>query len=203
MLTMHTLEPLCDLPRHFVPCEYRVKWAASDWEKDQAYRLRRAVFCAEQGIFVGDDLDVIDAKAQLIIALSCVGGMSDQVVGTVRIHQSSEDHDSEDHETDSNIWWGSRLAVHPAFRQQGRLGATLIRLAVTSAHARGCQLFLAHVQNQNESMFRRLHWKTLKEEVLHGRPHQLMEADLAHYPPCYDPHTGFVARSSSVNRTRP
>ena len=39
------------------------------------------------------------------------------------------------------LWWGSRLAVHAAFRHHGRIGATLIRLAVCSAHARGCQHF--------------------------------------------------------------
>ena len=35
-----------------------------------------------------------------------------------------------------------------------RLGATLIRLAVASAHARGARLFLAHVQAQNRPIRR-------------------------------------------------
>jgi hypothetical protein len=50
----------------------------------------------------------------------------------------------------SYIEWGSRLAVHPAFRSHGHLGATLIRLAVSRAHAQGCRTFLAHVPSQNE-----------------------------------------------------
>ena len=171
----------------FMPCEFRVKWAATDWEREQALALRRAVFCAEQGIFLGDDRDAIDEHAQLIVAVSCVGGAPDAVVGTVRIHEESPGR-----------WWGSRLAVHAAFRHHGRIGATLIRLAVSSAHARGCRDFLAHVQSQNTPMFERLHWRSLQREALHGRPHDLMQADLAHYAPCSTPDAGFVTRSAGL-----
>jgi hypothetical protein len=52
------------------------------------------------------------------------------------------------------------------------------------------------VQAQNQALFEKLHWQTLKAQVLHGRPHLLMQADLAMYPPCHDPLTGFVSRSS-------
>lgn len=171
----------------FKPCEFRIQWATAGWEQQQAHALRRAVFCIEQGVFVGDDLDAVDAQAQTLVALSCVGGLPDQVVGTVRIHQP-----------EPGLWWGSRLAVHAAFRHHGRIGAGLIRLAVASAHARGCSMFLAHVQQQNAAMFQRLHWQPLKEELLHGRPHVLMQADLAAYPPCVDVYTGYVTRSSSA-----
>ena len=176
-----------DEPPRFVPCEFRVKWAATSWEREQALALRRAVFCAEQGIFPGDDRDAIDDHAQLIVALSCVGGAPDAVVGTVRIHEESPGR-----------WWGSRLAVHAAFRHHGRIGATLIRLAVSSAHARGCQGFFAHVQSQNAAMFERLHWRSLQRETLHGRPHDLMQAELSHYVPCDTPYAGFVTRSTGL-----
>ena len=126
--TDHAHSERADEPFRFVPCEFRVKWAATNWEREQALALRRAVFCTEQGIFLGDDRDAIDDHAQLIVALSCVGGAPDAVVGTVRIHEESP-----------GCWWGSRLAVHAAFRHHGRIGATLIRLAVSSAHARGCR----------------------------------------------------------------
>jgi len=178
---------LLDEPPRFVACEFRVKWAATAWEREQALALRRAVFCAEQGVFLGDDRDAIDDQAQLIVALSCVGGAPDAVVGTVRLHEESPGR-----------WWGSRLAVHAAFRHHGRIGATLIRLAVSSAHARGCQEFFAHVQSQNTAMFERLHWRSLQRETLHGRPHDLMLADLAHYPPCDTPFAGFVTRSTAA-----
>jgi len=176
-----------DESSRFMPCEFRVKWAATSWEREQALALRRAVFCAEQGIFLGDDRDAIDPHAQLIVALSCVGGAPDAVVGTVRVHEESPGR-----------WWGSRLAVHAAFRHHGRIGATLIRLAVSSAHARGCREFLAHVQSQNTAMFERLRWGRLQSETLHGRPHDLMRADLAHYAPCDTPYAGFVTRSTGL-----
>ena len=193
-----TTQQLCDLPTTFTPCEFRVKWADGGWEIDQARRLRRAVFCAEQAVFTGDDIDAIDAHAQPLVALSCVGGMNDQVVGTVRIHRGMNEGMNDD---DSGVWWGSRLAVHPAFRSHSRLGATLIRLAVSSAHARGCHIFLAHVQAQNQALFEKLHWQALREEILHGRPHVLMQADLAHYPPCLDPITGFVTSSHAARHS--
>jgi putative N-acetyltransferase (TIGR04045 family) len=184
---LDTLHPArLDEPSTFVPCEFRIQWAATDWERRRALALRRAVFCVEQGIFPGDDVDAIDPQAQLIVALSLVGGAPDEVVGTVRIH-----------EPEPGLWWGSRLAVHAAFRHHGRIGATLIRLAVSSAHARGCRTFLAHVQSQNVPLFERLHWRALGAETLHGRVHERMQADLAHYPPCHDPYAGFVTRSGA------
>ena len=77
------------------------------------------------------------------------------------------------------------------FRQVGRLGTELIRLAVSTANARGCQTFLAHVQMQNVPLFRRLHWQVLDEVDLHGVRHARMQADLAAYPPCVDPVQGW------------
>jgi putative N-acetyltransferase (TIGR04045 family) len=174
----------------YAPSEFRIKWTTLDWEADQAFRLRRAVFCIEQGIFVGDDRDDIDRHAQQLVAVSCVAGLPDQVVGTVRIHC--------DHE---RVWFGSRLAVHAAFRRYGKIGATLIRLAVSSAHALGCDTFLAHVQSQNVPLFQAMHWDVLAEETLLGRPHHLMQAQLDAYPPCETPQAGFVTLTQLSHRT--
>ena len=171
----------------YAPVEFLVREAAQQWEREQAFALRRAVFCIEQGLFAGDDRDAIDDRAQLLVAMSCIGGMPDQVVGTVRIHAPGP-----------SLWWGSRLAVHPAFRSHGHLGATLIRLAVSRAHAQGCRSFLAHVQSQNEPLFHKLHWRSLGELSIHGRPHVEMQADLAFYPPCHDAASGFVSRARSA-----
>jgi putative N-acetyltransferase (TIGR04045 family) len=170
--------------QHPLYSEYTVKWVTLPWEANEAYALRRRVFCAEQELFEEDDRDEIDDRAQLLVVLGGIGGWHEQVVGTVRIHQESP-----------GLWYGSRLAVDPAFRTQGHLGATLIKLAVSSAHALGCRQFLAHVQAQNEVLFRRLHWLRLGEEMIRNRPHVIMEAQLAHYPPCADPRSGFVVRS--------
>ncbi|WNB74770.1 MSMEG_0567/Sll0786 family nitrogen starvation N-acetyltransferase [Methylomonas koyamae] len=164
--------------------EYLIKFVTQDWEREQMLALRQAVFCEEQGIFAGDDLDDIDKVATPIVAIACLAGMPDRVVGTVRIHQEK-----------LGVWWGSRLAVDRDYRKQGSLGAALIKLAVTSAHAQGCNTFLAQVQARNQLLFRRLHWRSLKEIEVHGRPHYLMQADLDSYPPYADGATGFVATS--------
>lgn len=166
----------------FQASEFRIKFAASRWEHEQAHAVRRAVFCGEQGLFEGDDRDPIDDYAILLVAVSMLGVAADRVVGTVRIH-----------EEEPGLWWGSRLAVDQDHRRIGALGATLIRLAVSSARAMGCHTFLAHVQAQNELLFRRLHWTSLGTVAFHGRPHVKMQADLAHYPPCHSPELGFVA----------
>lgn len=172
------LEPF----KPFLAPGVRVKFATARWEREGAAALRRQVFCAEQGIFVGDDRDATDETAIPIVALSSLGVADDEVVGCVRIH-----------EADLGLWWGSRLAVSPAYRGMGALGTSLIRLAVGAARARGCRRFLAHVQSGNAALFHALHWHTLRETELHGRPHHLMQADLSAYPAIHDPETGFLS----------
>jgi putative N-acetyltransferase (TIGR04045 family) len=68
--------------------EFQVKFATSDWERQEAHALRRAVFCEEQQIFEADDRDQIDDHAIPIVALSMMGVAADNLVGTVRIHQA-------------------------------------------------------------------------------------------------------------------
>ena len=166
----------------FLPSEYRVKFATDAWERRDAAALRRRVFCDEQAIFATDDRDAIDDVAIPIVVISSFGVVSQEVVGTVRIHQA-----------EPGVWWGSRLAVAADYRRIGALGTALIRLAVSSAHARGCRRFYAHVQSQNALLFRRLHWNTLDQVDIHGRPHHYMQADLRHYPPIADAETGFLS----------
>jgi putative N-acetyltransferase (TIGR04045 family) len=159
----------------------RIRLATSKTERAATQRLRRAVFCGEQGLFDRDDNDATDAIALPIAALLSMPGLPDQVIGTVRIHEAGR-----------GTWWGSRLAVAREARRQASVGSGLIRLAVGTAHALGCHTFLAHVQSQNVPMFERLHWSSLFECELHGRGHHLMQADLAHYPPIVDGDIGFL-----------
>lgn len=166
----------------FVSGAFRVKFATEAWERREAAQLRRDVFCAEQGLFQTDERDAVDAVARCIVAVGTMAGMPHGVVGTVRIHTP-----------EPGIWFGSRLAVARTHRRVGSLGASLIRVAVCSAHARGATRFLAHVQAQNAALFHGLHWHTLDEIDLYGRPHHLMQADLAHYPPLPDADTGILA----------
>lgn len=168
--------------RAFTAPSFTVKFADRPWEVRDAAALRRRVFCEEQRLFEGHDRDAVDAVAIPIVAVSRLAVAPGDVVGTVRIH-----------EPEPGLWMGSRLAVASDHRRIGALGAALIRVAVSSAHARGCRRFIAHVQSQNAPMFARLHWRTLDEVELHGRPHHLMQADLDHYPPLLDAVAGITA----------
>ncbi len=169
----------------FVPAQFALRVARADWEIAGCLALRRAVFCAEQGIFAGDDGDAVDPRATMLAAIGLVAGMADTVVGTVRVHEA-EAHEAEAHQAEAGVWFGSRLAVQRDARRLVGLGTGLIRLAVGTARARGCRVFLAHVQQANVALFESLHWRALGPVALHGRPHQLMRADLEHYPPIAD-----------------
>ena len=164
------------------PVEYRVKLATESWERREALVLRRAVFCNEQRLFNFTDADDIDeAGALTLVAVSCVHGMAEDVVGTVRVH-----------ELGNGVWQGSRLAVRRDYRGQAWLGSELIHLAVSLAHGRGATRFTAQVQQQNVALFERLHWRACGAIEVRGRPHMRMEADLAHYPPCTAVEIGFM-----------
>lgn len=158
-----------------------IKIAITEQERDMTRQLRCEVFCREQRIFANSDLDAIDAIALPLVALCQTDGVTNEAIGTVRIHEAAR-----------GLWFGSRLAVTASVRRSGAIGTGLIRLAVGIAHAHGCKQFLAHVQSQNVPLFERLHWQSLSEEVVHGRPHHLMQANLAHYPPIVDGDIGLL-----------
>lgn len=168
----------------FLSPDYIIRAAAQPWELAGVRALRHQVFVEEQGIFDRDDRDDIDDIAMPLAAISTFAAEADQVVGTVRIHQEAP-----------RIWRGSRLAVAQSHRRLGRLGAELIRLAVCTAHGRGCDRFMAHVQIQNVPLFKRLRWHPLREVELHGVLHMEMQADLSFYPPIPDPFAGWKALS--------
>ncbi|MBW4694091.1 MAG: GNAT family N-acetyltransferase [Lyngbya sp. HA4199-MV5] len=97
---------------------------------------------------------------------------SPSILGVVRIY-----------EPEPGLWYGGRLGVHEDYRRAARIGKGLIYKAVTTANTWGCDRFLATVQLQNVRFFQRQHWHSLKELMVHGLPHHLMEADLNYYPP--------------------
>ena len=173
----------------FLSPDFIIRAAAQPWEIAGVRELRRKVFVEEQQIFDGDDRDEIDEIAMPLAAISTFAAEADQVVGTVRIHEESH-----------RVWRGSRLAVDQSHRRIGRLGAELIRLAVCTAHGRGCDRFLAQVQVQNVPLFKRLHWTALREIEVYGVPHMEMEADLAAYPPIPDPFAGWKTLSPRRKR---
>jgi putative N-acetyltransferase (TIGR04045 family) len=146
--------------------------AREPWQLIGYRELRRAIFSEEQGLFDGSDFDEHDARALPIVAASQIAGMADRVVGVVRIYPSEH-----------GVWYGGRLGVHREFRRFGAIGSALITTAVSTAHALGCVRFLATIQLPNVRYFEHHHFRVLSPTLVHGKPHQLMQADLAFYPP--------------------
>ncbi|MEM8871200.1 MAG: MSMEG_0567/Sll0786 family nitrogen starvation N-acetyltransferase [Pseudomonadota bacterium] len=173
---------IIEKPAAFITPEFLIRQATLPWEIGGAASLRHCTFVTEQKIFDRHDRDEIDKHALPLVAVSTLAAEADEVVGTVRIHDS-----------EPQVWWGSRLAVSPSYRRVGRLGAELIRLAVGTAHARGATAFYAYVQMQNVPMFEMLSWTSIEQRQLHGHPHMKMWADLAAYPPVADPERGWMA----------
>jgi putative N-acetyltransferase (TIGR04045 family) len=146
--------------------------ARERWQLEAYARLRRRVFVEEQGLFHGDDVDAFDARALPIVAQSVVHGMPHEVVGVVRIYEASPGQ-----------WYGGRLAVSRDYRRHGEVGESLIRVAVCSANARGCERFLATVQEPVVRYFERHHFRYLEPISVCGQPHALMAAELEWFPP--------------------
>lgn len=167
---------------------YGFELARSPQDIRAYFRLRRSIFCEEQRLFAGNDEDETDAGAYPIIASEHNVIAGKQVVGVVRIYEAQP-----------RLWYGGRLGVHPDYRRVGRIGKGLIQKAVTTANAWGCDRFLATVQLQNVRFFRRLHWASIQEIDLCGRPHHLMEADLNFYPPTHEPRPALFQEAYQVS----
>jgi putative N-acetyltransferase (TIGR04045 family) len=144
-------------------------------EETAYFALRREIFCDEQGLFAGSDRDACDEGATPMVCVTA----EDRVVGVVRIWEEAPGQ-----------WWGGRLGVHPDFRAVGAIGRWLVLAAVGTARGWGATRFRATVQRANVPLFRRLHWRSLDELVLHGQPHHLMEADLIRTPAVVVPRPG-------------
>jgi len=146
--------------------------ATEPWQLAAYYRLRREVFAEEQGLFAHSDIDDHDARATPIVAVGQIAGMPDDVIGVVRIYP-----------TDKGTWFGGRLGVSPRYRSRRIVGTSLICAAVSTAHAWGCKRFLATIQSRNIRYFEQHHFETIEPAEVCGQPHQLMQAQLAFYPP--------------------
>lgn len=173
----------------FSPHDFVMKIARSSEDLDGFFRVRREIFCEEQGVFTDDDRDPFDETMIPIVCKTILAGMEDAVAGVVRIDERKP-----------GLWYGSRLGVakdfrrirqfspgvavrnqQPCYHGLGALGAGLIYKAVSTAVAIGCDEFLATVQHQNARFFQRLHWEPLEEISLYGIPHVRMRADLNYY----------------------
>jgi putative N-acetyltransferase (TIGR04045 family) len=170
---LDTVHPWGRPLRPTLATEVVARVAREPWELAGYYRVRRAIFAEEQALFEATDIDEHDAHATAIAATSRIAGMPDDVVGVVRIY-----------ETEPGIWYGGRLGVCREYRRRGAIGGALIVTAVSTAHAWGCRRFFATVQEQNVRYFEHHHFRPLETLSLRGRPHAMMLADLAAFPPC-------------------
>jgi len=155
--------------------QIQVQPAQTSWQKQRYFALRRAVFAKEQKVLTEQEQDGDDFRAIAIVALASSCGMSDDVVGAVRIYQV-------ENEEGEQLWYGGRLCVATPYRGYLAIGKGLINEAVSRAKDLGCTRFLANVQPQNESYFKSLHWQTLGEIEVAGRRHVHMQVDLSAYP---------------------
>jgi len=160
-------------PRPFLSQDIAAEVASEPWQRAAYFQLRQEIFAREQGLFADSDIDAWDAQATPIVALARVLGVPSEVVGVVRIYPAGE-----------GLWYGGRLGVARQYRRVGAVGGALIQTAVSTAHAWGCTRFLATVQPQNVRYFERYHFELEAQVEVCGRPHALMRADLASYPPC-------------------
>ncbi len=127
------------------------------------YRIRRAVFVDEQGLFAASDLDEHDHEPDVVHVLATIDG---EPVGTVRLYPLDRA---------GGVWQGDRLAVLRRFRVHGA-GRPLVQFAVRHAGARGGSRMVAHVQLPNVVFFRRLGWTVAGAvEDYVGAAHQPME----------------------------
>lgn len=142
------------------------------WQVAGYWHLRTSIFVDEQRLFSRSDRDANDARSLPIVSLSMQGGMLDQVIGIVRVYPGED-----------AVWYGGRLGVCKEYRRHGVVGERLIKVAVGTARALGCQRFLATVQAANVRYFERHRFDVQRAIEVCGRPHSLMEARLADFEP--------------------
>ena len=157
----------------FLASAYRSSSPPKPWERRGARRCADEVFCEEQGLFDGDDRDAVDDIAIPLVAVS--------LFGVAAMPWSAPFASTRD--PSPAVWWGSRLAVagNIAARRGRRRPDPPCglprRMRAAAALPRQC------AEPECRLCSSTLHWRTLDEVELHGRPHHAMQADLDHYPP--------------------
>ena len=157
----------------FLPSEYRVKFATEAWERREPRRCAGRCSATSRGFSsatIATRSTRSRSRSSRCRRSPCVAGR-----GRHGAHPRAE----------PGIWWGSRLAVAPRYRRFGARRLADPPRGLFGACAR-LPAFFCPCAGQNALMFQRLHWPTLEEIELHGRPHHLMQADLGHYPPIAD-----------------
>lgn len=142
--------------------------ARNQRERSEAFAIRNEVFVHEQKMFDNSDIDDNDLKGTQLIARS-----KGLVVGTVRIYPENQE---------KTHWVGGRLAVRKDYRNT-LAGSDLVKEAMKRVKKKGCRVFMATIQEQNVTFFKKLGWAPQGPLEMHfGHPHQPMQADLGRVP---------------------
>jgi putative N-acetyltransferase (TIGR04045 family) len=160
--------------RPFCSALVTVELAREPWHFAGYWALRSQIFCRETRLFAApeQERDAHDRQALAFVALAHSAGTPDTVVGVVRAYRS-----------EGSTWYGGRLGVSPRYRARPQIGSALIAAAVGAAVERGCERFLAIVLAHNAAYFAR-HRFAPQHALEHcGRPHLLMQAELAAFVP--------------------
>jgi putative N-acetyltransferase (TIGR04045 family) len=144
---------------------FRIEQAAGAEVLDAYRRLRRDAFVHEQGLFEGHDLDDRDDDPRTLVLVA--RDRDGAVLGGVRLGPVDDG-------PDIGWWAGGRLAVTPAARRLGGIGAALVRAACARAEAESALRFDATVQAPGERLFTRLGWQPVRPVTVAGAPHVLM-----------------------------
>jgi putative N-acetyltransferase (TIGR04045 family) len=143
------------------PC----RLAAGPDELDAHFAVRRRVFVHVQRLFVGDDRDARDERADTLHAVADLGGA---IVGAVRLYPLDA----------AGLWKGDRLAALPEARVH-RVGGLLVEFAVRTAAERGGHRMVAQIQERNVRFFEHLGWGADGPPApYHGITHQPMAIPL-------------------------
>jgi putative N-acetyltransferase (TIGR04045 family) len=142
---------------HIEPAQDRAAFA-------EYHALRTDAFVRQQGLFAVHDLDHVDddPRTVVLVARDAAGA----VLGGVRLGPVGDG-------PDLGWWRGGRLVVRPDCPVRG-VGGALVRAACAHAENAGVLRFEATVQPQNERMFHRLGWTSVRPVVTADAPHVLM-----------------------------
>lgn len=114
--------------------EVSFRWAGGDEDLQGAIRVRKVVFCEEQGVPVEEELDGRDAQALHLVALA---PGDERVVGTLRLL------------FDGDVVKVGRVAVESSWRRRGIAGRMLL---VALDRARGLGSRSARLAAQLEAV---------------------------------------------------
>jgi predicted GNAT family N-acyltransferase len=115
---------------------YDIRRARTPHERQEALDLRYRVFCVEQGVPVGDELDGRDDDGLHLVAVDPGG----HVVATCRLLFTGD------------AVQFSRLAVETAHRRKG-IASRLLEAADREAEAGGARRLVLHAQTYTKSLY--------------------------------------------------